>query len=672
MKNESPAQRIKSLTQQLRTHNHAYYILDAPSIPDAQYDRLLRELQQLESEHPEYLNPNSPTQRVGSDPISAFSKIKHAKPMLSLGNSFDYEELQAFDKRIQERLKTSQEIEYVCEPKLDGLAVSLRYEHGQLIQGATRGDGATGEDITHNIRTIKSIPLKLQGDNIPAVLEVRGEVYMPLKGFSDFNKRAAAKDEKVFANPRNAAAGSLRQLNSKVTARRPLAMYCYSIGEVIDGDTGSTQWDMLEKLAQWGLRVNPEIQKVTGIAACWQYYERLGKKRNKLAYDIDGIVFKVNSFAEQQQLGFVSRAPRWAIAEKFPAQEEITLLISVDFQVGRTGAVTPVARLEPVFVGGAMVSNATLHNMDEIARKDVRIGDTVVIRRAGDVIPEVVSVVLEQRPKNARQIKLPLQCPVCGSGVAHPEGEAVARCMGALDCPAQRKGAFEHYSARKAMDIDGLGERIIAVLVDNKMLTTFADIYSLERDSLVGIERMGGKSADNLLAAIEASKQTTLGKFIYALGIREVGESTANNLANHFGSIAAIAAADLDTLQATPDVGQVVAANLQAFWGESHNQSMVNALQAAGVHWPDVQVPSLEQQPLAGKIFVLTGTLTIMARDEAKASLMALGAKVSGSVSKKTDYVVAGESAGSKLTKAQSLGVAVKDEAWLQQLLSQY
>lgn len=670
MSSFTPKQRITELTQQLRLHNHAYYVNDTPTIPDVEYDRLFRELQQLETEHPEYLIPDSPTQRVGSAPISGFSKVKHAIPMLSLGNAFDFDELQAFNKRVQDRLKQEQDIAYVCEPKLDGLAVSLRYEEGHLVQGATRGDGATGEDITHNIRTIKAIPLQLQGKNIPKILEVRGEVYMPLKGFAEFNKRAAAKEEKLFANPRNAAAGSLRQLNPKITARRPLSMYCYSVGEVSGGDIGESQWEMLAHLKQWGLRINPEIQLVSGISACWEYYLYLEKKRHQLAYDIDGIVFKVNSFAEQQALGFVSRAPRWAIAEKFPAQEEMTRLESVDFQVGRTGALTPVARLAPVFVGGAMVSNATLHNMDEIARKDVRVGDTVVIRRAGDVIPEVVSVVLERRPSNAKKITLPTHCPVCNSDVVHTEDEAVARCIGELVCPAQRKGSFEHFAGRKAMDIDGLGERLIGVMVDNGMLTTVADIYSLQLDAVAGLERMGGKSADNLMVAIEASKQTSLAKFIYALGIREVGESTANNLANHFGSLEAISRADIESLQTTPDVGHVVATNLHAFFREAHNQDVIAALRAAGVNWPDVEVPTADQQPLANKIFVLTGSLTTMSRDEAKAKLMALGAKVSGSVSKKTDYVIAGEAAGSKLAKAEALGVKIQDETWLQSLLN--
>lgn len=670
MKKTEAKKRAEVLKQQLQQHNYQYYVLDAPTIPDAEYDRLLRELETIETTFPDLKQADSPTQRVGSQPLGAFSQVTHKVPMLSLSNSFAFEELEAFNKRLQDRLKNTSEIEFVCEPKLDGLAVSLLYENGILVQAATRGDGTTGENITENIRTIRSIPLKLQGD-YPKLVEVRGEVYMPLEGFKRLNEAARKNDEKTFANPRNAAAGSLRQLDSRITANRPLAMYCYALGSLEGESVGNSQWEMLQTFKTWGLRVNPEIKKVSGVKACWQYYELLEKKRQTLDYDIDGIVFKVNSFQLQQQLGFVSRAPRWSIAQKFPAQEELSKILNVDFQVGRTGALTPVARLEPTFVGGATVSNATLHNMDEIARKDVRIGDTVIIRRAGDVIPEVVSVLTDRRPKNTKKIILPKQCPVCGSDVIHPEGEAVARCIGELVCPAQRKGILTHYASRKAMDIDGLGERLVELMVDTGMLTTVADIYHLSADKVAALERMGDKSAANLMRAIEKSKHTTLAKFIYALGIREVGESTANNLANHFGSLSAIEQADEDSLQQTPDVGAVVADNLYRFFREKHNIDVINALQNAGVSWPDIDVNQEGKKPLEGKTFVLTGTLEAMSRDQAKAQLIALGAKVSGSVSKKTDYVIAGSAAGSKLTKAEQLGVAVKNEAWLQQLLNQ-
>ena len=665
-------QRAASLRQELQHYNYQYYVLDEPTIPDAEYDRLLRELQDLEGEYPELKTADSPTQRVGAQALKSFSQLKHKVPMLSLSNAFDQEELNAFAKRVQDRLKDDTNLDYVCEPKLDGLAVSLLYENGILAQAATRGDGATGENITDNIRTIGSVPLKLQGDNIPETIEIRGEVYMPLTGFAELNQKAVSKGEKMFANPRNAAAGSLRQLDSRITATRPLEMCCYAIGFIEGGSVGNTQWQMLQQFKRWGLRVNEQTQQVCGIEQCWQYYQSLETKRSELSYDIDGVVVKVNDVALQEKLGHVSRAPRWAIALKFAAQEELTLLQSVDFQVGRTGALTPVARLQPVFVGGATVSNATLHNMDEIKRKDICIGDTVIIRRAGDVIPEVVSSIKAKRPKNAKAITMPTHCPVCGSDVIQPEGEAVARCMGELFCPAQRKGIIEHFVARKALDIDGLGERLVAIMVDNNMLKTVADIFQLTTEQVADLERMGEKSADNLIKAIEQSKQTTLAKFIYALGIREVGESTANNLANHFGSLPAIEQATLEQLQQTPDVGTIVAENLHAFFAEAHNQQVIQSLIDSGVSWQDIEVNSTEQKPLAGQTFVLTGTLIELKRDTAKAQLVQLGAKVSGSVSKKTTYVVAGEAAGSKLSKAQELEVTVKDEAWLLNLLSQY
>ena len=665
-------QRAATLRTELQQHNYQYYILDEPTIPDAEYDRLFRELQDLEKQYPELIVVDSPTQRVGSMPLTAFQRIKHKVPMLSLSNAFSEKELLAFDKRIHDRLRSSKEIEYVCEPKLDGLAVSLIYEKGVLMQAATRGDGFIGEDITQNIRTIGSIPLKLQGENYPEILEVRGEVYMPLKGFLALNKKARAADDKVFANPRNAAAGSLRQLDSKITATRPLAMYCYGIGEVVGGTVGDSQWEMLQYFKHWGLRVNNQIQKVHGITACWQYYRKIEKKRKQLNYDIDGVVFKVNRFTLQQQLGFVSRAPRWSVAQKFPAQEELSKLKDVEFQVGRTGALTPVARLEPTFVGGAVVSNATLHNMDEITRKDIRIGDTVIIRRAGDVIPEVVGAVKAKRPKNARKIQLPTHCPVCDSTVIQPEGEAVAHCIGELYCAAQRKGVIEHFASRKAMNIDGLGQRLVDIMVNNGLLKNVADIYNLTVAKVAALERMGEKSAQNLIAAIEKSKATTLAKFIYALSIREVGESTANNLVNHFGEFSVIKKASIEQLQQTPDIGPVVATNIYTFFRQAHNQEVIKELLKAGIHWQESAVKLQNEQPLSKQTYVLTGTLTTLAREEAKAKLVALGAKVSGSVSKKTNYVVAGSEPGSKLIKAESLGIPVKDEKWLLKLLKKY
>ncbi len=668
----SAMQQAAKLRQELQHYNYQYYVLDEPTIPDVEYDRLLRELQNLEDQNPELKTIDSPTQRVGGQPLQAFTQVKHKVPMLSLGNSFDQAELNAFAKRLKDRLKSSAEIEFVCEPKLDGLAVSLLYNKGLLIQAATRGDGRTGENITENIRTIGSVPLKLQGKNIPELIEIRGEVFMPLKGFSVLNKKAAAKDEKTFANPRNAAAGSLRQLNSKVTATRPLEMCCYGIGVIEGGSVGTSQWDMLQQFKQWGLRVNDQIKSVDGIEECWHYYLGLEKKRNSLAYDIDGVVIKVNDFDLQKTLGFVSRAPRWAIAQKFAAQEELTTLNSVDFQVGRTGALTPVARLGPVFVGGATISNATLHNMDEIKRKDVRIGDTVIIRRAGDVIPEVVSSIKAKRPNNAKEIFLPKKCPVCNSDVIHPEGEATARCIGELYCPAQRKGIIQHFASRKALDIDGLGERLVDLMVDNEMLKTIADIFRLKAEEVAAMERMGENSANKLIMAIEKSKATTLAKFIYALGIREVGESTANNLANHFGCLKVIEQASIEQLLETSDVGDIVAANLYAFFREPHNQDVIASLIDSGINWQDIDVDAADEKPLAGQIFVLTGILIDLKRDEAKAKLISLGAKVSGSVSKKTTYIVAGESAGSKLIKGQELNIPVKDESWLLQLLSRY
>ncbi len=657
-------QRVTELRKQLAHHNYQYYVLDNPEIPDIEYDRLFRELQQLEAEHPELITLDSPTQRVGGAPLKGFDEVKHEIPMLSLGNVFSDEELADFDRRVRDGLGID-EVVYAAEPKLDGLAISIRYENGVLVRAATRGDGTTGEDVTQNVRTIDAVPLKLYGDDYPKVLEVRGEVYMPRDGFAQLNERQREKGDKTFANPRNAAAGSLRQLDSRITAERPLTMYCYGIGVVEGATLPNTHSAILHKLKDWGLRVSPEIKVVKGMQGCLDYFKAIGARRDSLPYDIDGVVYKVDSLAQQQELGFVSRAPRWATAHKFPAQEEMTVLNDVDWQVGRTGALTPVARLEPVHVAGVIVSNATLHNPDEIARKDVHIGDTVIIRRAGDVIPEVVGVVLAKRPANAKAVITPTHCPVCGSDVLQDEGEAVPRCTGGLYCSAQRKNAIKHFASRRALDIEGLGDKLVEQLVDAEMIHDVADLFALKAEQLAGMERMGDKSAANLVEALEKSKATTLERFLYALGIREVGESTARTLANHFGTLEKVEQADEAQLLEVEDVGPIVAHHIHTFFRQPHNVEVVEKLQQAGVHWPNVEVIEKGEQPLAGQTFVLTGTLTSMGRDDAKAKLMALGAKVAGSVSKKTNVVVAGEAAGSKLTKAEELGVEVWDEARL-------
>jgi DNA ligase (NAD+) len=662
--------RIAALRDELDQHSYRYYVLDEPSIPDAEYDRLMRELQALEAAHPELVTTDSPTQRVGAAPLSAFSEVKHKLPMLSLDNAFSEDEMAAWDKRVRDRLREQAEVAYAAEPKLDGLAISLRYEAGQLVQAATRGDGYTGEDVTRNVRTIKAVPLKLRGDDWPAVLEVRGEVFMPKAGFEALNERARKAGEKTFVNPRNAAAGSLRQLDSNVTASRPLAMFCYGLGEVHGGAPASTHADTMALLKGWGLPVSPELRVVEGVQGCLGYYADIGARRDDLPYDIDGVVYKVNDYAAQQQLGFVSRAPRWAIAHKFPAQEELTTVEAVEFQVGRTGAVTPVARLTPVFVGGVTVSNATLHNMDEVIRKDVRVGDTVIVRRAGDVIPEVVSVIAERRPEHTSPVHLPAHCPVCGSDVIKPEGEAVARCSGGLYCAAQRKEAVKHFASRKALDIEGLGDKLVEQLVERELIRDPADVFSLTLEQLAGLDRMAEKSAQNLLDALDKARQTTLARFLYAIGIREVGEATAQALARQFGSLRAIEAADEAQLQQTPDVGPIVAAHIASFFRQSHNREVIDKLIAAGVQWEEGEpAPAPDELPLNGKTFVLTGTLS-RPRDDIKAELQALGAKVAGSVSKKTDYVVAGESAGSKLAKAEALGLTVLDEDGLKALLA--
>ncbi len=668
---EPVIEQIDRLRQEIDDHNRQYYVFDDPTISDSGYDRLMRELQALEAQYPQLITPDSPTQRVGDKPLEGFEEVVHAVPMLSLDNAFDETEMQEFERRIRDRLKLSSDISihYQAEPKLDGLAVNLRYQDGRLVQGATRGDGSRGEDVTSNVRTIKAIPLKLQGTDWPSVLEVRGEVFMPRQGFEAFNERARAEGQKTFVNPRNAAAGSLRQLDPRITAQRPLTFYAYGFGEVTPPLQTAKLSQRMQHLRDWGLPISPLMAVVEGSAGCIDYYRNIQQQRDSLAYDIDGVVFKVDELALQELLGFVSRAPRWAVAYKFPAQEEMTRVEAIEFQVGRTGAVTPVARLLPVFVGGVTVSNATLHNMDEVRRKDVRVGDQVIVRRAGDVIPEVVQVVLAERPDDTRPVALPSHCPVCGSDIVSPEGEAVARCSGGLFCPAQRKEAIKHFASRKAMDIEGLGDKLVEQLIERGLVTTPADLFALSVDQLSGLERMAEKSAQNVLDALAKSRNTTLARFLYGLGIREVGEATAQALAQHFTTLEAIEQADETTLRETPDVGPIVAAHIASFFRQPHNREVIDALLKAGVSWPRIERPEVDAQPLAGKTFVITGTLS-RPRDDFKAELMALGAKVAGSVSAKTDYLVAGEAAGSKLAKAEKLGVAVLDEAGLQDLLT--
>ena len=655
---------VEELHRLLHKYNHEYYVLDNPTVPDSEYDRLFQQLKTIETEHPELVTPDSPTQRVGDKPLSQFSSVVHELPMLSLDNAFNADDMRAFDGRIKKFLNQAESsvIEYACEPKLDGIAVSLLYEDGLLVRGATRGDGSQGEDITLNVRTIPSIPLKLTGSGFPNRLEVRGEVYMPKKGFEQLNEAAKKKGEKAFVNPRNAAAGSLRQLDPKLTAKRPLEFCCYSVGVVEGGSLPASHFDVLNQLKAWGFLTNAEMACVQGIEESLEYFQALQIKRDHLAYEIDGIVFKVNDFALQKRLGFVSRAPRWAIAHKFPAQEKITVLHDIEFQVGRTGAITPVGRLEPVFVGGVTVSNVTLHNMDEVERLGVRKGDSVIVRRAGDVIPQVVKVVEDRRPEGAEIVSLPENCPVCHSEIERVEGEAVARCTGGLICAAQRKQAFIHFSSRKAMDIDGLGEKLIEVLVDKDMVHQLGDLFRLNADELSGLERMGEKSAQKLLSSLEVSKQTTLAKFLYSLGIREVGEATAQNLANAFGNLDAIMDATLEQLIAVEDIGPIVAEHILHFFENEANRKVVADLIAEGLVWDNVEVLDPADLPLTGQTWVLTGTLETMSRTEGKEQLVSLGAKVAGSVSKKTHCVVAGPGAGSKLTKAQDLGLDVMDE----------
>lgn len=667
--------RIQQLRKELDDSNYRYYVLDAPTIPDAEYDRLFRELQELEARHPEFITPNSPTQRIGAAPLKEFASVTHEIPMLSLENAFSEEEVIAFDKRIRQRLNYSEAMEYVCEPKVDGVAVSLLYHQGQLTRAATRGDGVTGEDITQNVRTIPGVPLHLRGLDYPKTLEVRGEIYMPIAGFDTYNDRARKSGEKEFANPRNATAGSLRQLDPKITASRPLSLFCYAVGNMEGEGRGlyNLHSEMLKKFKHWGLPVNPEIKVQTGVEGCLDFFHRLAEKRDHLPYEIDGVVYKVNRFDFQRELGFVSRAPRWALAHKFPAREQMTTVEDVEFQVSRTGALTPVARLTPVSVGGVTVSNATLHNMDEVQRKDVRVGDTVVIRRAGDVIPDVVSVVLKKRPKHTQAISLPTHCPICHAEVIKPEGEVIARCTGGLFCPAQLKETIKHMASRKALDIEGLGDKIIEQLVSLGLVKESVDVFLLTKEQLLTLERMGEKLAGNILAALEKSKSTTLRRFLYALGIAEVGEATALSLVNHFGTLRDIMSANETQLQEVPDIGPIVAENISAFFRQKHNRELINKLRQLGIHWQETErAISQKAQPLANQSFVLTGSLVSMTRDHARERLQALGAKVSESVSKKTHFVVVGHEAGSKLAKAQKLGVKTLTEEELLDLLEKY
>jgi len=657
-------QQANTLRELINRYNYLYYVDDKPEVTDSEYDRLFKQLQQLEGNYPELLTADSPTQRIGGKALDKFSQITHALPMLSLDNVFDAEDLHAFDQRVRDRLNTTQIQTYSAEPKLDGLAISIRYEYGILKQAATRGDGTVGEDVTENVRTIQSVPLRLIGNNVPEVVEIRGEIVMPKAGFEALNKQQIADNKKPFVNPRNAAAGSLRQLDSKITARRPLAMYCYGIGEIQGLNLPKTHHETMQQLARWGCQISAELQQVKGVDGCLAYIKQLGEQRDALSYDIDGVVLKIDDVSLQQRLGFVSRAPRWAIAYKFPAQQEMTIVDDIEIQVGRTGALTPVARLQPVFVGGVTVSNATLHNQDEIDRKDVRVGDTVIVRRAGDVIPEVVQVVLSKRPDNTVKFTIPTQCPICQSDVERLEGEAIARCSGGLFCPAQRKEAIKHFASRKAMNIDGLGDKLVEVLVDEGLINDAADLFQLTIEQLSALERMGEKSATNLVDSLIAAKQTKFARFLYSLGIREVGEATARSLASHFLTLDALKVADEHALIEIEDVGPIVAHHVVTFFHQTHNREVIDRLLNAGIIWPEEQKRTSNSE-LSGKTIVLTGTLEQLSRSEAKEKLLALGAKVAGSVSKNTDYVVAGRDAGSKLNKAETLGVTVVDETTL-------
>jgi DNA ligase (NAD+) len=666
MKKAAPAgvqQRVARLRGDIERHNYRYHVLDDPEIPDSAYDRLIRELRELEEAHPELVTPDSPTQRVGGAPVDAFAQVRHRVPMLSLDNAFSREDVVAFDRRVRERLETEREICYACEPKLDGLAVSLTYRRGSLEIAATRGDGAVGEDVTHNIRTIQSVPLRLTGKGFPDMLEVRGEVLMSIAGFRAMNRQAEEKGEKVFVNPRNAAAGSLRQLDPRLAASRPLEIFFYGAAVAEGASLPGRHSEVLAALRAWGLRTSPETRVVEGVDGLLAYYEEIGSRRAKLRYQIDGVVYKVDSLAEQRELGFVARAPRWAIAHKFPAEEEMTRVRAIEWQVGRTGALTPVARLEPVFVGGATVANATLHNIDELLRKDVRVGDTVVLRRAGDVIPEVVRVIVEKRPPGAAPEQLPVRCPVCGSDVERGEEEAVARCTGALVCPAQLKETLRHFASRRAMDIEGMGSKLVDQVVDDGLVKDASDFYRLRIETLAELDRMGDKSAAKLAQALERSKATTLPRFLFALGIRDVGEATADALARHFRTLDALRASSITEIEQVPDVGPVTAAHVHAFLHGPRNARVIDALIRSGVHWPDMPKVESGTRDLEGKTFVLTGKLASLSRDEAGDLIRARGGAVTGNVSKKTDFVVVGEDAGSKLKKANELGLKLLDES---------
>tara|TARA_Y100000996_G_scaffold356358_1_gene297236 strand:- start:27 stop:2057 length:2031 start_codon:yes stop_codon:yes gene_type:complete len=673
MSKEAAIQEIQVLRKDLGDHNFSYYILADPIIPDVEYDRLMLRLKTLESLHPELVTSDSPTQRVGISPIGEFKEVSHLSPMLSLDNVFNDDELISFDQRLKDRLGPQagkhKDIEYVAEPKLDGVAVNLRYESGSLVLASTRGDGNRGEDVTHNVRTISSIPLRLYGENLPSLIEVRGEVFMPKSGFLSYNQRALVRGEKLFMNPRNAAAGSLRQLDSRVTAARPLDVFFYSIGEFNGEHNPSSHLEVLEMLHGYGLKVCPDWKLISGVESCLRYYSYLQTKRNNLPYEIDGIVYKANRLEYQGLLGSSSRAPRWAVAHKFPAQEEFTVIEDVEFQVGRTGSITPVARLRKVFVGGVNVSSATLHNMDELIRKDVRVGDTVIVRRAGDVIPEVVKVAKEFRSANSQPVELPTQCPVCQSDIGHEEGEVVVRCMGGFLCSAQRKEGIRHFASRQALDIKGLGVKVIDQLVDSQLINDPSDLYELTLEQLSDLERMGGKSAANLIESLEKSKSTTFARFLYALGIREVGEVTASALTEHFRSLEELISADENALLEISDVGVVVAKNVKKFFNDIKNQTIVARLIGIGINWPDYDNAVGKGTLLEGQTVVITGSLTSMTRNEAKEILRVMGAKVTSSVSKSTNLVIAGDAPGSKVDKARSLGIKIYDEsAWLKLL----
>lgn len=667
---------IAALRQAIRGHDRRYHVLDDPAIPDHEYDGLMRELERIEAEYPDLVTPDSPTQRVGAIPSASFAEAVHHVPMLSLANAFDEDEVRAFDRRIRERLNADEGAEFILdytgEAKIDGVAMSLVYQDGTLVRGATRGDGVRGEDVTANVRTIRAIPLKLLGPTPPALIEVRGEIFMSRSGFERMNEEQRERDGRTYANPRNAASGALRQLDPRVSASRPLSMHCYGVGLAgEDAVLPHRHSDMLEALAAWGLPVSPHTQVLDDVDACLTYHSDIGRRRDSLGHDIDGVVFKLNDMRAREIVGQVSRAPRWAIAYKFPAQEALTRVAGIDVQVGRTGALTPVARLDPVFVGGVTVTNATLHNQDEIDRKDVRVGDTVWVRRAGDVIPEVIRIVGERRPEGTEPFRLPNRCPACESEAVRVEGEVAVRCTGGLVCPAQRKQAIRHFASRRALDVEGLGEKLVEQLVERGMVTTIADVFRLEVAGLAGLDRMAEKSAQNVKDGIERARHTTLDRFLYALGIRDVGEATAGALAAHFGSLRALRDAGEDTLVQVPDVGPVVAASIRRFFAEPRNSEVIDAL-VEKLSWEETVPARAEEQassPLAGKTFVLTGTLDTMSRDEARRRLQALGANVTGSVSRRTDFVVAGESPGSKLDKAQTLGIAVLDDKGLIELL---